>query len=495
MSTQITQAQYNIAKQTIRNQFIKIYILDFDYNILDSVEGNVVDGQITIDATSEIRRTCSVKFAVTNNSFDVQPGGEIFLDKLFQIYIGVTEFQTQEIVWTNMGIYLINSPTYSYDAITHTISFEGVDLMARLTGLRNGYIGGLASDDIVSIPVGSSVKDAITAIITECGFTKYLISDCINYGETEDDAQYVQEVPYDMEFAQGSTWYDVLIGLVNILPYYQIYFDIDGTFIYEPIPMYASDPIMIDDDLWKDNVISEEITVDFENVKNAVEVYGVVHETENYSDSTLTTYSDGVITLTIATESFSITDYVEVGFTLSEALNYDEGFQIAIIDENSEVIGETYSLLNVDGSIVTDLDADTYWVLMYHPDGYWIFEGHLQAQGYYEDDNPDSPFYVDGSLGTILIPLYGDEYDNIQTDDLAYQRAKYEIYKRCRLNDTMTLQTAPIYWGDVNWKVSFTSRDETEAKEYMVQSIELGLGYDGTQSWELSRFYPLYPVI
>ena len=96
----------------------------------------------------------------------------------------------------------------------------------------------------------------------------------------------------------------------------------------------------------------------------------------------------------------------------------------------------------------------------------------------------------------IALILSGGDYDNITSDDLALERAKFEIYNHCRLNDTITLTTIPIYWADVNLKVSYTplSGDQT-SKEYMVQSITIPLALTGTQSWNLSRFYPLYPII
>ena len=137
MANIITQAQYNTSQQTIRNTYLKINLLNFDYLTVDSLEGSVVTGSIQINSDSDIRRTCDISLVVTDSSFDVQAGGEIWIDKLIQIYVGVQNLHTSEIEWTNMGIYLINQPSYQYDAVTHTLTFSGVDLMSRMTGLRN----------------------------------------------------------------------------------------------------------------------------------------------------------------------------------------------------------------------------------------------------------------------------------------------------------------------------------------------------------------------
>lgn len=484
MAIQITQSQYDTAKQTLRNKHIRLEILDYEYRVLDSIEGNNLSGNVQNDANSDIRRTCDVSFVLTDSSFNVEAGGKIWLDKLIGIYVGIDDIKTGEIAWTNMGIYLINQPTYNYDAVNNTISFNGLDLMAKLTGQRNGYIANLAGEDIALVYAGQNVREVMIGILAENGFTKYVVDEC------RLDNGVIQPVPYDMEFSQGSTWYDLLSELRNILPNYQIYFDVNGVFHYEQIPSSADDPVMIDTDLWKENVISEQNAVDFEGVKNAIEVYGVTHDTEYYSDETVSTVSGADIALTVVVDEGEIPqdDYTEVGFTLpSDAdgqltINFNEWGAVA--------------LLNPDGTRVTHLDADTYYIIVYHADSdTWEFLGHLQAQGYWEDNNPESPFYVEGSIGKILLPLYGGEYENIQSDDLALQRAKYEIYLHCRLNDTLQLTTVPIYWADVGWKVNYIGLDKIETEQYIVQSIHTDLSEEGNQTWELSRFYPLYPTI
>ena len=90
------------------------------------------------------------------------------------------------------------------------------------------------------------------------------------------------------------------------------------------------------------------------------------------------------------------------------------------------------------------------------------------------------------------MPLYGEDYENIQTDELALERAKYEIYLRCRLNDTINVTTVPIYWADVGWKVNYRPLGGDVINQYLVQSISTDLAPDGKQTWNLSRFYPLY---
>src|SRR5574344_2294559 len=133
----ISSDQYNVSTQNIRNLHIKINLLNFSYQTIDSLEGNAISGNITVDANADVRRTCQIQLVVTNSTFDVKSGGKIFLDRLIQIYVGVDNIHSGDITWFNEGIYLINQPTYQYDATTNTLSFAGLDLMSKMTGARN----------------------------------------------------------------------------------------------------------------------------------------------------------------------------------------------------------------------------------------------------------------------------------------------------------------------------------------------------------------------
>lgn len=483
MSFSITASQYTTANQPIRNLYIQINLLDFNFFIVNNLEGNLLDGNVSINANSDIRRTCTVSFVVTDSSFNVEAGGQIWLDKYFQVNVGVEDFRTKEVIWNNMGIFLINQPSFSYEANTRTMSFQGVDLMAKMTGLRNGYIVGVGSEAFTLIPAGTNVREAIISVLQECGFNRYLVSECLNVDGV------MQDVPYDMKFDQGSTWYNVLSGLRDILPNYQMYFDVDGVFHYEKIPSGADDPVIINEETWNNNLLQENLTIDFENVKNVVEVWGRVHETDFFSDSTLTTVSNNVITPTW-TELTTLEDYLITALSLPTAIDDDNGIYIHF--DNDDLLIKDYSDNNV-----TELPADEYLTFSYdETGGFWRYLGGLQAHAIYQDDNPDSPFYIGSSIGIIPIVLTGEDYDNIVSDDLALQRAKYEIYNYCRLNDTLTLATIPIYWADVNFKVSYTPLSgEQVSKEYMIQSVDIPLSVEGMQNWNLSRFYPFYPVI
>ena len=356
----------------------------------------------------------------------------------------------------------------------------GLDLASKLTGLRNGELEGIPT----KIPAGSSVREAMIATIELAGFTKYTISEC------KDVDGNIIAVPNDIEIAQGGTVWNIVTQLRDILPRYETFFDVDGVFIYQPIPTGSGDPVIIDDTIWPNLLIDESINNDFESVKNYIEVYGRTLDPSYFS--TNTTYSGSTLSLTVADYPTALTDNTIVGFTTPSTGDISATGAISLKMNNL-----TASVLYEYGTNkpVTALDNETYYVAYYNQG--WYLMGHQQPVGIAYDDNPDSPFYVNGSIGRIRHVLYGGEYENITSDRLALERAKYELWKSTRLQDSITLTSIPNPWLDVNVLISHAIRGKSQenAAQYIIKSISTDYGIEGTQSINAITYYPLYPDI
>lgn len=480
MPINVGQDDYSILSQQIITKYIKLEILNFQYNVVDEISGNLTAMSVNIDSESDLRRSCNLTFVVTDASFDVKAGNKIWLDKFCRPWVGYENIYTGKIQWYNQGIYLINAPSWRYNATTHELSLAGLDLASKLTGLRNGELEGIPT----KIPAGSSVREAMIAAIELAGFTKYTISEC------KDVDGNIIAVPNDIEIAQGGTVWNIVTQLRDILPRYETFFDVDGVFIYQPIPTGSGDPVIIDDTIWTNLLIDESINNDFESVKNYIEVYGRTLDPSYFS--TNTTYSSSTLSLTVADYPTALTDNTIVGFTTPSTGDISARRGI-ILKMNSLAA----SVLHVYGTNdpVTALDNDTYYVAYYNQG--WYLMGHHQPVGIAYDDNPDSPFYVNGSIGRIRHVLYGGEYENITSDKLALERAKYELWKRTRLQDNITLTSIPNPWLDVNILISHAIRGKSQenAAQYIIKSISTDYGIEGTQSINAITYYPLYPDI
>lgn len=480
MPINVGQDDYSILSQQIITKYIKLEILNFQYNVVDEISGNLTAMSVNIDSESDLRRSCNLTFVVTDASFDVKAGNKIWLDKFCRPWVGYENIYTGKIQWYNQGIYLINAPSWRYNATTHELSLAGLDLASKLTGLRNGELEGIPT----KIPAGSSVREAMIAAIELAGFTKYTISEC------KDVDGNIIAVPNDIEIAQGGTVWNIVTQLRDILPRYETFFDVDGVFIYQPIPTGSGDPVIIDDTIWPNLLIDESINNDFESVKNYIEVYGRTLDPSYFS--TDTTYSGSTLSLTVADYPTALTDNTIVGFTTPSTGDISATGGISL-KMNSLAASALYEYGT--NNPVTTLDNETYYVVYYNQG--WYLMGHQQPVGIAYDDNPDSPFYVNGSIGRIRHVLYGGEYENITSDKLALERAKYELWKRTRLQDSIALTSIPNPWLDVNVLISHAIRGKSQenAAQYIIKSISTDYGIEGTQSINAITYYPLYPDI
>ena len=135
---------------------------------------------------------------------------------------------------------------------------------------------------------------------------------------------------------------------------------------------------------------------------------------------------------------------------------------------------------------------------------YTTFDGRevpVYSREYFEDvyncenvvlvSTPDSPYTCE-KIGVRLQVHSGGEFENIDSNVDATERAKWETYKSARLTDNITLSTKICpFINDVNIKVQYQPSDEPIPHEYILKSIAHDFS-GGTSSWTLVRFYDYY---
>ena len=464
----ITENQFRNSLQNIQSRYIRLELLNYQFQTVDTIEGVCQNGNINISANSDIRRTGNIELVINNSTFEVSAGGKIWLDKYIKVWIGLMSLITGEIEYTNCGVYIIDAPSYNFNPSTNTLSLSLLDLMAKLTGIRNGYLPGTP----VVLSAGENIRQTIIDTLALGGFTKYVVEEAPSPGT----------IPNDLEFDQGSTIYTLLSGLRDIYPNYEMFFDVNGVFYYRPIPSGRGDPVYIDDTLWSSIVTEENLDVDFQNVKNVIEVYGRTHDPAHFSTSTKV--SSTTIQLTIE----DITEYTEdmiYGFTLTDNPGY-VGYKLQINNLTK------YPILMSDGTTASDIPAESgevYYCVQFKGT-YWNYLGHLQSYGYAEDDNSQSPFYINGTVGQIRLPLYGGEYENCYSDDLARQRAEYELWLHTNMNNSVQISCVPVPWIDVNILVEYTLQRNNQTNQYIIKSIDFGLAASDSMTINMIQFYP-----
>ena len=237
--------------------------------------------------------------------------------------------------------------------------------------------------------------------------------------------------------------------------------------------------------MWTDIVIDEAVDVSFQDVKNVIYVYGGSRDPKYYGAASLggNTYTVQISNVT------SYTDGTIYGFTITQ-LPTGDYFNFRV---NSLGIGK---VVLSDGSFAKITENNEYYCVMYRSaTDDFLFLGHLQAKAVARDENPDSPFYIGNPAGEIIAVKYGGDYDNIQSDELAQERANYELWLATRFNDNITFSCAPVYWLKTNNLITFTDRTSNTTNQYIIKDISTDLSVGGKQTIKAIKYYPLYPDI
>ena len=476
------QKQFDTTLQSIRNIDCKLFVLDYDYTILDEISGKTESISLSVNAESDIRRTANINIALKDDSrqtnsniFYWQVGNPYWFDKYIQIYVAIQDVQTQEYVWVNEGIYMVNSPTISYDATSNSLSFEAVDLMSKMTGLRNGQLEGMT----YTIPVGSTITGAIKTLLIEQGFDKYIVFDPpYNY------------VPQEINIDVGGTAYDLLCQLRDINSNWEMFFDVDGVFHFQQIPSgkVIIDPEsgeegeptpVVDQTVWDKLNVSYNLDTNFEDVKNYVEVLGKVHEPQQYGTATI---EGGLLDLKLANvkESYLNNEWI-IGIPViaTEGAIQPEALaepitNIAIYDVLNRVIFE----IKLATPIIA---ANEYYCVKLIFDNTECtsceYLGALQPRAVAFENNPESPFYVGTST------QYESAYGNVV--DFASENEDYIVeFPPAIVGSNMVLNLSPWCTAtDFNaasvgetWK--FKLNVESLSQHIVTMSIVMGSSAD-----------------
>lgn len=418
------QKQFDTTLQSIRNIDCKLFVLDYDYTVLDEISGKTESVSLSVNAESDIRRTANINIALkddsrqtNSNAFYWQVGNPYWFDKYIQIYVAIQDVQTQEFVWVNEGIYMVNSPTISYDATTNNLSFEAVDLMSKMTGLRNGQLEGMT----YTIPVGSTITNALKTLLVEQGFDKYIIfTPPYDY------------VPQEIKIDIGGTAYDLLRELRDINANWEMFFDVDGVFHFQQIPSgkVIVDPEsgeegeptpVVDQTVWDKLNVSYDLDTNFEDVKNYVEVLGKVHEPHEYGTVII---NNNVLNmkLTNIVASYLNNEWI-IGIPVIATEGATEPEALATPIERIVIRDIAYASV-ADITLETPIIAanEYYCVkLIFNNTTCESCEylGALQPRAIAFENNPESPFYVGTST------QYESAYGNVV--DFASENEEYIV--------------------------------------------------------------------
>lgn len=540
--------QQSAAPQTAK---LKIEVLDSSKKIMGTLYG-VVSGNVNINGEADIRRTANLvvqptlteKIKLTENSL-------LWLNKDIRMFVGLYNIRTKQYKYYPLGTYVYTNTSGTYNATTNQLSISCADFMKKLDGTKNGQLGSLIikfpayeeNEDTGEVIKYNIIRNAVIEVLeTLAKITNHRIDDIGEYKAlpeyNEDWEKYREEnetwntIPFDQEFSSGCSVLSILTTFRDLYPNYEMFFDVDdNVFICQLKPMCYEDDIFLDNSFIQKVLISENTSIDMTTVRNICEVWGKVIEADFYSEDCLYSnnvyvsnisgyegdyYNGDIIALKIPSANndkaqININDFGAIGIyneSNDEQIKANElkpnnvyAFKIKKKRIDKQDVIKAYLLgqwqvhaINVltngkkNGQFVTSSDGKKYE--LYSKE---YFQKFYNCERVDMTIIANSPFTIE-KLGEIPDVKVGGEYDNITSDDLAADRAKWENWKNCRLTDNITITTSLLPFLDVNKKITYKPSDSDKEYQYIITSISNDLmGFTSTIT--MYRFYPLYATL
>lgn len=551
MADVITQDDLLIVFQHSANPHLKlkIEILDEKQKIIGMLECGLQGGSMSINGESDIRRTANFIIQPTlKERLKLTENSLLWLNNDIRVFIGLYNARTKEYKYYSLGTYVYTDTSGTYDATTNSLTINCADFMKKLDGTKNGQLGALIinypaykeNEETGEVIEYNIIRNAVIETLEKLArITNHRIDDIGEYKAmpdyNDDWEKYREEnetaltIPFDQEFPAGCSVLSILTTFRDLYPNYEMFFDMESnTFICQLKPMCYEDDIILDNGFLQRALISENTTVDMTTVRNICEVWGQVIEADFYNEEC--SYSNNTYIATIAgyEESYYNGDVIALKIpTANQAeakMNINNFGAIGIYNEANEepIKANELNPNNIYAFKIKKKRVDKQDVIKAYLLGQWqihainvLTNGRKSGQfvtssdgekyelyskeyfkKFYNCERVDmtiianSPFTVE-KLGEIPDVKVSGEYENITSDDLAADRAKWENWKNCRLTDNITITTALLPFLDVNKKVSYKRSDLDIEYQYIISSISHDFsGYTSTIT--MYRFYPLY---
>lgn len=252
----------NLHLQSIRRLHVTVEILGKDDKTIEVLQGISTSGNMNINGASLIRRTGSLSFVLFDNLLPSQ-SSLLWMTNKIRVYAGIDDLKSQDATTTHfcLGTFFIAEPNVSIAKDNRTITIELEDRMARWENEQ--------FENKLIIEPETPVDIAIQSVLFAMGETQF--------GYIQ---QTIETVPYQIEFAQGSTVLEAISQLVNLYMDWEAYYNTEGYFVYQKMTMKyerdrGADWIY---DEYSPLLSSFNNVYTYKNVKNRVVVYGAMDD-------------------------------------------------------------------------------------------------------------------------------------------------------------------------------------------------------------------------
>lgn len=459
---QATSHDISLVKQKHQRRYFKVQLVDRNWNSLCVIKGRLISATCQIEASEGIRRSANISIETEQRTIylptqnivvDLQK--DISANYYIRLWAGIEDNNTLQVTWYNQGLFVINQSQYNFDPETRTLSMGLTDLMCDLTGDRAGILHAYTT----LVKNQQRIDDVMKNVLELSDFNAYAITPIVPLQSMSDNDVYAPNeedylIPYDKNFDVGVSAYEILSWLVSLYPYYEIGFDVEGTFFCRKKILDQDDSwVIIDGYTLAELVISEDTTMDWFEVKNFIEVWG----------------KDGLY-------------YGE-----AKDENPESPFQVSSTQPFRCVI--TGSEDGIDVNNICDRYIDTELAATL------LSEQATLEQRIADLEMLDNPTQAEqAELAQAKTDLANNKLQqsnnvSIKGDDLAEEWAQQKLYEKSRLFDKVNITTINMpFLNDVGFKMSYRSKIDETINPYKVETVSHDY-MAGTSTFGMVRFY------
>ena len=468
----VTGKDIALVNQHSQTRYSMLRVINREKNTVCTITGYYISGGVEIDETSNIRRTANVTMTVFND--DLTNLAYLYMNYYIRLYEGIEDNDTMRVTWYLQGTFIINQSSIKFNKDTKTLSFTLSDLMTDLTGDRAGVLHAYSSITKNS----QRIDDVMKNVLEICGVTDYDITPiCVTrksfnfWDEKQSEKDFL--VPYDLEFSTGVTAYDILDKLVNLYPNWEMFFDLDGKFICQRrVTEEDNSYVVMDDKSFKGLIISENISIDWNKVKNVVEVWG---KNGNYYGEAHDKNPESPFNVAATQELRMVEHKDQVCDRYKETTEEAQKEAENNVDKTKKEIGVTVATIIKDQISLAVLQSKG---------GSSAEIKKLQDE---IDKNKKNLNYLKHNLKVYESQVKG--VLEVSGDDMAKEWAEQLLYENCRMQDSITLECIGLpFLNNTGCKISYRSKIDNKVRTYVVKSISHSFD-SNTTTINAIRFY------
>lgn len=254
---------YKVHNQSIRRLHVTIQILDEkDNSVIETITGKASDGNISVDATSLLRRDATLKLSISDDIFP-QTGSLIWFNRVCKVFVGIEDnSRHEETVNFLVGTFWVEEVQYGIDEDGHTIDVTLKDKMMKWD---------VQLEYPLVINIDTPIHIAMRSLMEHLGET--------DFGDI-DESREGEVVPYTIKYSIGDNVQDLITELRDMYMDYVCGYNVNGEFEFRRIETQKED--LLEEPKWRFDAQDETLrtlisfseSYNLRNIKNRVLVYG-----------------------------------------------------------------------------------------------------------------------------------------------------------------------------------------------------------------------------